>query len=175
MAMAKEEQGPYLAVGKVVGVHGVRGEVKVELMTDYPERFQPGARLKVGGGDEAVSAEIETARPHKGLMLVKFKSVPDRNGAELLRGKLLLIPEAEAMPLGEDENYAHDLVGLTVVTSDGRTLGKLTEILYTGANDVYVVAGPDGEVLIPALRDVVLKVDLGAGEMTVALPEGLVD
>ena len=79
------------------------------------------------------------------------------------------------MPLGEHENYVHDLIGLQVETTDGEALGELTEILFTRANDVYVVRGPGGEVLLPALRDVVLQVDLAARKMAVALPEGLRD
>ena len=163
----------YLAVGNIVGVHGIRGEVKVELLTDYPERFSPGATVYFGPEGLARPARIEAARPHKGMMLVKFAGVPDRNAAELLRDTLLLIPEEQAMPLGEGENYAHDLIGLQVVTVDGRVLGKVAEILYTGANDVYVVNRPGAEVLIPALKEVVIKVDLEAGRMLVQLPEGL--
>ncbi len=163
----------YLAVGNIVGVHGIRGEVKVELLTDYPERFSPGATLYLGPEGLARPVRIEAARPHKGMMLVKFAGVPDRNAAELLRDTLLLIPEEQAMPLGENENYAHDLVGLQVETTDGRVIGKLAEILYTGANDVYVVNRPGAEVLIPALNEVVVQVNLEAGRMVVQLPEGL--
>ncbi len=163
----------YLAVGNIVGVHGIRGEVKVELLTDYPERFSPGATVYFGPESLARPVRIEAARPHKGMMLVKFAGVLDRNAAELLRDTVLLIPEEQAMLLGEGENYAHDLIGLQVETTDGRVLGKLAEILYTGANDVYVVNRPGAEVLIPALNEVVITVDLEAGRMLVQLPEGL--
>ncbi|PKO21365.1 MAG: 16S rRNA processing protein RimM [Chloroflexi bacterium HGW-Chloroflexi-1] len=165
----------YMAIGKIVGPHGIRGEVKVAVLTDYPERFQPGARIYLGSEAAAAPAEIVAARPHKNLLLVLLASVPDRNAAELLRDKYLLIPEDQAMPLGEHENYAHDLIGLAVETVDGEALGRLTEILFTGANDVYVVAGSEGELLLPALREVVLQVDLAAGKMVVALPDGLRD
>jgi 16S rRNA processing protein RimM len=165
----------YLAIGFIVGPHGVRGEVKVSVMTDFPERFRPGALVYLGTPDEAVPVEIESARPHKGFMLVKLTLASDRNAAELLRDRLLLIPEAEAMPLGQHENYAHDLIGLVVETTEAVVLGRLAEILFTRANDVYVVQGPTGEVLVPALRDVVRSVDLVAGKMIVALPEGLLE
>lgn len=171
----READGAYLAIGSIVGVHGIRGEVKVEVLTDYPQRFGVGETVYLGKttqGD-ARPLRIEAARPHKQAMLVKLTGVHDRNAAELLRGLLMMIPEEQAMPLAADENYAHDLIGLTVETEDGRRLGKLTEILYTGANDVYVVAGPQGEVLVPALRDVVASVDVAAGLMIVVLPEGL--
>ena len=170
-----QAKSSHLAIGQIVGVHGIRGEVNVSLMTDFPERFRRGARVYLGAGDEVTPVEIESARPHKGCMLVKFKSVPDRNAAELLREQMVLIPESEAMPLGEHENYAHDLIGLAVETTDGRPLGRLVEILFTKANDVYVIRGEAGEVLAPALREVVRQVDLAAGKMVVTLPEGLLD
>jgi 16S rRNA processing protein RimM len=108
-------------------------------------------------------------------MLVKLTGVPDRNAAETLRGQYLMLPDEQAMPLGEHENYAHDLIGLAVETKDGKSLGVLVEILFTRANDVYVVAGPAGEILLPALREVILRVDLAAKKIIVALPEGLLD
>lgn len=165
----------YVAVGHIVAPHGIRGEVKVELMTDFPERYRPGSKLYLGDldGVAVTPVQVTAARPHKNVMLVKLDTVPDRNAAELLRDQYLLIPEAQIMPLGEHENYVHDLVGLQVVAADGEVLGVLTEILFTRANDVYVVTGAEGELLLPALRDVVLQIDLAARRMTVALPEGL--
>ncbi len=172
----KRATADYLAIGRITGPHGIRGEVKVDSMTDFPERFARGTQVYLGSGTddaEARPVEIMAARQHKGVMLVKLNIVPDRNTAELLRGRYLLIPESEAMPLGEHENYAHDLIGLQVETTAGEVLGELTEILFTRANDVYVVKGPSGEVLVPALRDVVLEVSLPARKMVVALPAGL--
>jgi 16S rRNA processing protein RimM len=168
-------QAGYLAIGQIISPHGVRGEVKVAVMTDYPARFRPGARVFLSTASGVTPMEITAARPHKGMMLVKLASVGDRNAAELLRNAFLLIPEEEAMPLGEHENFAHDLIGLTVETTAGEVLGQLTEILFTPANDVYVVSGPGGEVLVPALREVVLQVDLASRKMVVLLPEGLRD
>lgn len=176
MAESKQPAVSYLAIGRISAAHGIRGEVKVEVLTDFPERYKPGARVYLGVGTEDPEARpvrIGAARPHKGALLVKLDRVPDRNAAELLRDQYLLIPEAEAMPLGDHENYLHDLIGLQVETADGQHLGTLQEILITKANDVYVVAGPGGEILLPALRDVILRVDLSARRMTVAVPEGL--
>lgn len=176
MPESKQTAPSYLAIGRIIAPHGIRGEVKVEVLTDFPERFKPGSRALLGAGSEDPEArpvKIVAARPHKGGLLVKLDIVPDRNAAELVRDRYLLIPEAEAMPLGDHENYLHDLVGLQVETTDGQLLGELREVLFTKANDVYVVRGPDGEVLLPAIRDVVLRVDLPARRMIVALPEGL--
>ena len=168
----------YMAIGRIIAPHGIRGEIKVEVLTDFPERFKPGTHVSLGAGTEdpeARPAKIAAARPHKGGFLVKLDIVPDRNAAELVRNRYLLIPAADAMPLGEHENYLHDLIGLEVETTDGQHLGELREVLFTNANDVYVVCGPAGEVLLPAIRDVVLQVDLPARRMVVALPEGLLD
>jgi len=177
MATHRNQAISYLAVGQIVAPHGIRGEVKVEILTDFPERYRPGAKLYVGRSTEdpdAVPVEVATSRPHQGRMLVRLVSVSDRNGAELLRGLYLLVPEAEAMPLGEHENFVHDLIGLRVETEAGLEVGRLVEVIFTPANDVYVVHGPLGEVLIPALRHVVLSVDLAQRTMRVALPDGLV-
>jgi 16S rRNA processing protein RimM len=168
----------YLAIGRIIAPHGIRGEVKVEVLTDFPERFKPGVHVFLGAGTEdpeARPAKMAAARPHKGGFLVKLDIVPDRNAAELVRNRYLLIPAADAMPLGAHENYLHDLIGLKVETIDGQHLGELREVLFTNANDVYVVRGPAGEVLLPAIRDVVLRVDVPARRMVVALPEGLLD
>lgn len=173
-----ESQNSYIAVGQIVGPHGIRGEVKVEPMTDFPERFRKGAKVYLGAATDApdpAPTQIAAARPHQGRWLVLFTDIKDRNRAETLRGQYVLISEADLMPLGEHENYAHDLIGLDVVTSDGTALGKLVEILFTPANDVYIVRGKQGETLIPATREVVQAVDLAGQHMTVVLPEGLLE
>jgi 16S rRNA processing protein RimM len=163
----------YLAIGQITGAHGIRGEVKVLVMTDFPERYRIGAKVYLGTLADCVPTEIEAVRPHKGMLLVKLTGVPDRNVAETLQGRYLMIPDEQAMPLGEHEHYAHDMIGLAVETADGSPLGVLVEILFTRANDVYVVAGAKGEILLPALREVILRVDLAAKKMIVAVPEGL--
>jgi 16S rRNA processing protein RimM len=175
MSMDKGRAGApgYFVIGTIVGAHGIRGEVKVMPMTDYPERFRPGVKVYVGREPDLTLTEIISARPHRDLWLVKLTLTPDRSAAETLRDQYLLVPEAEAMPLAEHENYVHDLIGLPVVTESGEPLGKVAEVLFTPANDVYVVSGPEGEILLPALRSVVLSVDLAARRMVVRVPDGL--
>jgi 16S rRNA processing protein RimM len=107
--------------------------------------------------------------------LVKLASTPDRNAAELLRDQYLMISEEDAMPLAEHENYVHDLLGIEVVAESGERLGTLKAVLFTAANDVYVITGLRGEVLLPALRSVILEVNLGDRRMVVRVPEGLLD
>ena len=161
----------YLVVGKIVAPWGVRGEVKMTIQTGFPERFE---RLKkVYLGENATSSVLEGSRLHKGHALLKLGGCDDRDAAEKLRGQLVQIPIEEAMPLDEDEYYVYQIVGLDVWTTEGEHLGRVSEVLFTNANEVYVVQGEKGEVLIPAVEDVVLEVDLVSGRLIVELMEGL--
>jgi len=162
-----------MAVGQIVGPHGIRGEIKVKLLTDFPERFAPGSHLYLD--EETFQREVISSRPHRGMLLVKLAGLADRNAVEHLRGKYLFIAREEAMALEEDEYYEDEIVGLQVETMEGEVLGELMEIMWTGANEVYIVQGPRGEVLIPAISQVVQEVDLEAGVMRVTLLPGLVD
>ncbi len=164
----------HLAVGYIVGAHGLRGEVRVELHTDFPDRFVPGLRVYLG--EELEPIDVQHARPHQNQLLLLLDGIHNRAAAEELRGLWLFIPDEQAAPLEEDTYFVHDIIGLRVVTDDGRALGKITEVLITGANDVYVVQDASKrEVLLPAIADVVRLVDLDAGEMTVTLLPGLLD
>lgn len=166
----------HLAIGLITGAHGLRGELKVELHTDFPERFAPNTEVYLG--ETLDPAVIVGARPHQNQMLVQFDEITDRDAAEELRGLWIFIPETDAVALEEDTYFVHDIVGLSVQTETGRLLGNVAEVLATGANDVYVVKTPDDpprEVLLPAIADVVKEVDLAAGVMTVTLIPGLLD
>ena len=167
----------FLAVGRIVGVHGVRGEIKVEILTEDPHRFGRLAQVFVGPDEgEPTAWPLEGYRLHKGRALLKLGGCDDRTAAETLRGLLVQVPLEEAIPLAEGEYYEHQIVGLDVWTVGGDYLGEVVEILYTGANEVYVVHGPPPrrrEVLIPAIRQVVLEVDLDAGRLRVDLPPEL--
>jgi len=166
-----------LTVGQIVGAHGVCGELRVEILTEDPQRFGRLRRVYVGlEGEEPVPWRLQGYRLHGGQALLMLAGCNDRNKAEALRGCLVQIPLSEAIPLKEGEYYEYQLIGLEVWTTDGELLGQVAEILYTGANDVLVVQrpGPGGrEILIPAIKQVVLSVDLGAGRLTVQLLDGL--
>jgi 16S rRNA processing protein RimM len=166
-----------LAIGQIAGVHGVRGELKVEVLTDDPHRFGLLKRVLIGpDGEEPVAYEMEGYRLHQKRVLLKLRGVDDRDQAGELRGQLVQVPMAEALPLGEDEYYEHQIVGLEVWTAAGERLGTVDEILYGVGNDVYVVKGEGRrEILIPTIPGVVQQVDLEGGRMTVELPPGLVD
>jgi 16S rRNA processing protein RimM len=168
----------YLAVGQVSGVHGLKGEIKIELHSDNPNRFAAGAELLLG--EDLRPVRIVQARPHKQQMLVLLAGIDRREQAETLRGQWLYIHESDAAELDEDTYWIHDIVGLTVKNADGQRLGVIREVLNTGANDVYVVeTEPDvnrgRELLLPAVAEVVQKVDLDSGEMVVELLPGLMD
>lgn len=161
----------FLAVGRVVRPFGIRGELKVELFTEYPEQL--GRLRTVYLGPQAEPQMIEGVRLHQDAALFKLSGCDDRTTAEALRGVLVQIAWEDAVPLEEDEYYEHQIVGLTVVEEDGTLLGRVTEIISTGANDVYVVVGPEGELLLPAIESVILEIDLEADQMVVHMLDGL--
>lgn len=163
----------YLTIATVLAPRGIRGELKVRIETDFPERFALLTRVYLG--PEHRPFDFEGFRQYKGHGLLKLKGCDDRTAAEGLRGMEVQIPLQEAMPLGPGEYYEYQIEGLAVWTEDGEHLGVVEEVLFTGSNAVYVTHGPRGEVLIPALKDVVLEVDLEAGRMVVRLPPGLLD
>lgn len=153
-----------IRVGQVAGAYGVDGAVKVIPLTDFEDRFSPGAKVALEGADH----EVEWSRPgHPGLV-VKFRGIGNRTMADLFRGRYLEIPEAAARPLGEGKFYHHQVVGLTVLTSSGQKLGVIAEILERPANDVWVSRDGTVEHLIPATKDAVVEVDVNAGRVVVA-------
>jgi len=162
-----------LAIGRVVKPWGSRGDLKLQVLTSFPDQL---GRLKhVYLGPEAVPYTVARFRWHSGELLLRLTDVGDRNAAELLRDQLVQIAREDATPLEPGQFYEYQIVGLNVVTTDGEPLGQVAEVLSTGANDVYVVQGPRGEVLLPARTEVVRAIDLDAGMMTVTLLPGLVE
>jgi 16S rRNA processing protein RimM len=165
----------YLAIGRITTAHALQGEVRVELHTDFPERFAPTVTLYIG---ETLSAtKIEYSRPHKDQLLLKLVGVDSRNEAEALRGHWLFIPETEAVQLEDGSYWVHDIIGLQVQSEAGQDLGVISDVLFTGANEVYVIKRADNapELLLPAIADVVQDVDLQARRMTVRLLPGMLD
>lgn len=168
----RSDGGQDIIVGRVRGAWGVRGHVKVEVLTDAPSRFSPGSVVYIGGRP----ARVQQAQHSKRGLLVKLDVADDRTQAEAFQGRYLTVPAGAVGTLPEGSYYHFQLIDMEVWTDDGERLGRISEIITTGANDVYVVsrAGAEGdEVLVPALADVVVDVDLDSGRMTVRLPEGL--
>ena len=165
-----------LRVGVISSTQGVRGEVKVFPTTDEKERFKKLKTVLLDTGKEQISLEIEGVKFFKNMVILKFKGYDNINDVERYRGKDLLITREQAVPLKENENFVADLIGLTVKTDEGDILGNVKDVLFTGANDVYVVERENGkDILLPAIRQCILDVDLEEQVMTVHLLDGLLD
>ena len=164
----------FLAVGRLRRPHGVRGEMQMDLFTDFPERLQQGTILFLGERHTPVS--IRSQRMHREVMLIAFEEYPDRTAVEVLRNQMVYI-KSEALPeLPEGEYYRHELLGLQVFTEGGVKLGEIEEILETGANDVLLIRTETlDELLLPFIDEVVLAIDLEAGTFTVHLLPGLIE
>lgn len=164
----------YLAIGQVARAHGLRGELSVTVLTEFPERFKDTDWVYLGNEQEAEAYRLESYRWHKPNILLKLEGIDDRTQAEQLRGLLVQVPVGEAVPLPEGSYYLYQLIGLEVVDTRGETLGTLTDVIETGANDVYVVQTKGKEVLLPAIPDVIKSVNLAEGRVVVEVMEGLI-
>jgi len=166
----------FFALGRIVKTHGIRGEVQVysysdvEYFLDYKDIFVQG---KYG---DKVSQRVVKARVKKGQsVILALEGVVDRTQADFFVGKEIFLDRAKLPPLAEGEYYWHEIEGLSVVSAGGEELGILSDVLATGAHDVYVVKGDKGEILVPAVEQMVKKIDLKKGVMVVNLPPGLVE
>ena len=165
-----------LRVGVITSTHGVRGEVKVFPTTDDMNRFKKLKTVILDTGKEHKTLNIESVKVFKNMVILKFKGFDNINDVEMWRQKDLLITRDQAVKLSPDENFIVDLIGLTVMTDEGEKLGVMKDVLQTGANDVYIVKMAEGkEVLLPAIKDCILNVDLEKGEMLVHVLDGLLD
>ncbi|MGC8861953.1 MAG: ribosome maturation factor RimM [Armatimonadota bacterium] len=162
--------GQDITIGRIVGPFGIRGEVRVLPTTDFLDRFDPGGEIVLSLPEGRRACRIERSRQHKSGIILKLEGVDSRNHAEELRGVYIVIGESDLRELEEDRFYVFDIIGLKVVTEDGRDQGVVTEVLQGGANDVYVTSTG---LCIPALKDVVARVDLRSGVMTIRAVPGL--
>jgi 16S rRNA processing protein RimM len=166
----------YLEVGKIANTHGIKGEVKVIPLTDDPNRFLDLKWVYLEQNNGVEKMDIEGVKFLKGMVLLKFKQIDDMSAAEKLKGRLLKVDRKNAVKLPKDAFFICDLLGCEVYEENGNRLGTLREVLKTGSNDVFIVEREEqNDLLIPALKSVVKKVDLEQQRMVVVLPEGLVD
>lgn len=159
-----ESQAPDVTIGTIVAPHGIKGEVKVRIETDFPERFETLDQVwvqRTNGRGEMLG--VESVRFQEAGALVKFRGIDDRNSSEEMRGAELRISRDELMELEDGEFYLDDLLGIDVYTTDGEHLGKISEVLQAAGNDVYVT--PKG--LIPAVKQFVREVDIAGKKMVV--------
>ncbi|MDD6810581.1 MAG: ribosome maturation factor RimM [Lachnospiraceae bacterium] len=163
-----------LQVGVITQTHGIRGEVKVFPTTDDVNRFKKLKEVILDNGKERLNLTIEGVKFFKQFVILKFKNYDSINDIEKYKNAKLLVPREKAVRLKKDEYFIADLIGMKVVTEDGTILGCLKDVLETGANDVYVVQTEEKkEILLPAIKECILKVDMDAAVMTVHLMDGL--
>jgi 16S rRNA processing protein RimM len=164
----------FLVVGKFRHPHGLRGEILMNVATDFPDRLQPGIIIYVG--ETKLPLEIRSRRWHGDSLLLTFESFQNPEESGELRNQWVYVKTEDRPALPEGEYYHHQLLGLAVVSDEGHELGKMTGILDTGANDVYVVVSPSGrEILLPAIEPVILDIDLERGKMLVHILPGLLE
>lgn len=170
-----------VVIGRVLGAHGVRGEIRVLPLTDFPERFMDMDRIEIfrPAGKLIASLEIQEIRAHegKGVFLISSNEVVDRDAAQALEGGLVMVDESQRVPLPEGSYWIVDIIGLSVVLAGtGENLGVVEDLLRTGEHDVYSVRTPDGKIkMLPAVKDIILRMAPDEGVIEVSLPEGLWD
>ena len=165
-----------LQVGIITSTHGVRGEVKVYPTTDDPRRFRRLKEVVLDTGREKLNLEIEGVKFFKQFVILKFKGLDNINDIEKYRQKSLYVTRKNAVRLQRDEYFIADLIGLKVQDEDGKELGTVKDVIETGANDVYEVEMADGKsLLLPAIKQCILNVDVENGRMQVHVLEGLLD
>ena len=165
-----------LQVGIITATHGLKGEVKVFPTTDDKNRFNDLTEVILDTGREKLQMEVEYCKFFKQFVFLKFCGLDDINDVEKYKRCPLLVTRENAVALEEDEYYIADLIGLSIVDDSGITIGTLVNVIETGANDVYEVKTPDGgTILLPAIKDCILDVDLEEGIILVHILKGLVD
>lgn len=158
-----------LLAGEIGKPHGVSGEVYVVVISDDPRRFEPGSQLQ---HDDGRKLTVESSRHHRDRFLVKFAGIADREQAEALRGALYISGE-EVRVLGADEYWQHDIIGCAVTTRAGEKIGDVTKVVSGPAQDLLEIATPDGARLVPAVKDIVVEIDVAAKTVVIDPPEGL--
>lgn len=169
----------FLQVGVISSTHGIRGEVKVFPTTDDPARFKKLKNVLLDTGKERIALEIQSVKFFRQFVILKFKGIDNINDIERYKGRSLLVPREDAVKLEKDEYYIADLIGMDVYTDEGlpdeRRFGVLKDVMETGANEVYIIDSDEyGEVLVPAIRQCILDVDVEKRIMRIHLIKGLI-
>ncbi|NBI29565.1 ribosome maturation factor RimM [Chengkuizengella sp. YPA3-1-1] len=175
--MILEENKKYYRVGKIVNTHGLRGDLKIISKSDFPEvRFKKGSKLYVSLENENKyeAMIVENARPHKEVFIVKFRDFNDINEVEKLKNHIIYVSEDQLVELPDEEYYFHEIIGCKVFSEENEELGEITDILTTGANDVWVAKRKKGQdLLVPIIDDVLLSVDVKEKKVIIRLMEGM--
>ena len=169
----------WIQIGEVVGAHGVKGGLKIRYYAESMTFLAPGRQIVIESAQGRRAYQIAQCQPYKNVVRLVLERVATREQAEALSGCGVLIPKADLPALEGGDHYWVDLIDLSVYSTTGQALGRVTGIIATGANDVYVVrpadSDPAGEILVPAIASVVIEIDMARGRMIVDLPEGLVE
>lgn len=167
----REPREGFTAVGRVLRPHALRGEIRALAFSPSAMNLQRGRTVFLGG----VRRTVLRARPDREAWIIQLSGVTDRAEVEALRGELLEAPDAEVLRDDDESYFVHELMGLRVVTTDGLELGTIGDVITTGANDVYVVNGPGGEVLVPVISDVIEEIDIAGGLVCITPLAGMLD
>jgi 16S rRNA processing protein RimM len=160
----------FIPIARVLAPWGIRGAVKVESMTDFSDRFARGETIYLRGSP----VTIESSRSHAKLFILKIATIDNRDEAEAIRGLFLEIPSDRIHPLTEGQYYRFQIMGLKVLSTEGKPLGRVSDIIQTGSNDVYEISSDSGKFLIPATDEVVKSIDIDKGCMVIELLKGLI-
>lgn len=175
MAPALQPPPALIVVGRVVRPHGLRGEMRIHPDTDFPERLSAIRHVTLLKNKESMQASVVSIRAHGTAVLLKLESIDTIEAASRWRDAAVAVRREQAAPLEAGRHYISDVLGLRVETEDGQFLGTVTEVLRTGSNDVYVVRGAAGEVLVPAISTVVLTIDVARSRMIIRPMPGMLD
>lgn len=170
-----ETDSSYVPVGKISKAQGLEGEVKIIAFSGNPDEFASYQRVYLARGHELQSRTVESSRSHGKFAIVKLREITGRNEAESLIGVEVFVLKSQMPALAPDEFYWHEMVGLTVVTAQGQTLGKVTSLIGTGGHDVLVVTGQTQEYLIPVTKEIIVRQDMQAGILVIAPMDGLLE
>jgi len=165
----KSSEPEFITIGQILAPRGIKGKLKVKVVTDFPQRFAPASKVYVN----QQPMTIDRAEWHKGNAIIKLNAIDSIDAAQKLKGQPIEIHRSQLKPLPEGQYYHFQLIGLEVWTTQGELLGTVTEILTAKSNDNYVVHGTRGEILIPAIEDIVKSIDLDEGRIVIEPIEGL--
>jgi len=167
----KNPQPEFIIIGTIVSSWGFKGQVKVEVETDFPQRFSPSSQVYI----ERMPVIISDVKWHKGSAIIRLEGLDNEEAAEKLSGKVLEIHRSQLYALPEGKYYHFQLIGLKVKTAGGEILGEISEILATSSADIYVIQGQNGEILIPAIAEIVKSVDIDGGYLVIEPVPGLLN
>jgi len=165
----KSSEPEFITIGKIIAPWGIKGKLKVKVETDFPQRFTLSSKIYIN----RQPMTIDSAEWHKGKAIIKLNTIDSIEDAQRLRGQPIEIHHSQVYPLPEGQYYHFQLIGLEVWTTQGELLGTVTDILAAESNDNYVVRGAKGEILIPAIEDVIKSIDLDKGCIVIEPIEGL--